>query len=280
MKRKIIKISEELCNGCGVCIPNCPEGALQMIDGKARLVSDLFCDGLGACIGDCPQGAISVEEREAEPYNERIVMKNIIAQGPNTIKAHLEHLQSHGEEKLYQEAIEVLREQGLPVPSLEKEEKMACGCPGTLAKLLERKSSLPANPAPSSAISSELRQWPVQLALLNPQAAYFDNADLLISADCVAHALGDFHQQLLKGRILIVFCPKLDQCLDEYSEKLANIFRRHSIRSITVAKMEVPCCSGTMLVLQKALELAEQKIPIVVHTVGIDGSISRENNKE
>jgi ferredoxin len=271
MKRRIIKISEELCNGCGLCIPNCPEGALQLIDGKARLVSDLFCDGLGACIGDCPVGAISVEEREAEPYDERLVMKNIIAQGPNTIKAHLKHLQSHGEEKLYAQAVEVLREHGLPLP---EEEKMACGCPGTLAKFIEKKDAAPVADTATAALPSELRQWPVQLALLNPQAGYFDNADLLISADCVAHALGDFHQQLLKGRILIVFCPKLDQRFDEYVEKLANIFRRHIIRSITVAKMEVPCCSGTMLILQKALEMAGKEIPVTVHTVSIDGNLA------
>lgn len=271
MKRRIIKISEELCNGCGACIPNCPEGALQLIDGKARLISDLFCDGLGACIGECPQGAITVEEREAEAYDERLVMKNIIAQGPNTIKAHLHHLKSHGEEKLYSQAVEVLREQGLPVP---EEESAPSACPGTLARFMEKKQTTAPSPGIAVPVPSELRQWPVQLALINPQAAYFDQADLLVSADCVAHALGDFHQQLLKGRILIVFCPKLDQRTDEYAEKLASIFQRHAIRSITVAKMEVPCCGGTQVIVQKALDLAGKQIPVTVHTVGIDGSIA------
>ncbi len=271
MKRRIIKISEELCNGCGACIPNCPEGALQMIDGKARLISDLFCDGLGACIGECPQGAISVEEREAEAYDERLVMKNIIAQGPNTIKAHLQHLKSHGEEKLCNQAVEVLREQGLPIP---EQENVPCACPGTLARFPGKKQTAAATvPGISAPVPSELRQWPVQLALVNPQAAYFAKADLLISADCVAHAMGDFHRQLLKGRILIVFCPKLDQRTDEYVEKLASIFSQHSIRSITVAKMEVPCCGGTQVIVQKALEFAGKTIPVTVHTLGIDGSI-------
>ena len=272
MKRKIIKISEELCNGCGVCIPNCPEGALQLIDGKARLVSDLFCDGLGACIGECPRAAISVEEREAEPYDERRVMSNIIAQGPNTIKAHLQHLKAHGEDKLYAEAVAVLRENDLPLP---EEESKPCACPGTLAGLLGKKPAAPVSVADSPTVSSELRQWPVQLAFLNPHsAAYFDNAELLISADCVAHAMGDFHRQLLKGRILIVFCPKLDQRSDEYAEKLAAIFCRHAIRSITAAIMEVPCCGGTVAILRKALELSGKEITLTIHTVAVDGSIN------
>ena len=133
MKRKIIQIDEAKCNGCGKCIPNCPEGALQLIDGKARLVSDLFCDGLGACIGECPLGAIQVVEREAEPYDERKVMENIIRQGPNTIKAHLKHLKEHGEFKLLETAVSCLREQNLPVPDLREAGKLPCGCPGTLA---------------------------------------------------------------------------------------------------------------------------------------------------
>jgi ferredoxin len=280
MKRQIIKIDEELCNGCGQCIPGCPEGALQLIDGKARLVSDLFCDGLGACIGDCPLGAISVEEREAEPYNERLVMENIVAAGPNTIKAHLEHLKSHGEDKLYAEAIEVLKEKNLLIPEEDEGEcdTLACGCPGTFARFMGEKTSTAKAVAEKPVAGeqpSELRQWPVQLSLLNPNASYFDGADLLISADCVAHALGNFHQKLLKNRILIVFCPKLDQRHDEYVEKLAAIFKRHEIRCINAAIMEVPCCSGTMVLINKALELAGKNIPLAVHTVNIDGSIKK-----
>ena len=253
MKRKIIQIDETKCNGCGKCIPNCPEGALQLIDGKARLVSDLFCDGLGACIGECPLGAIQVVEREAEAYDERKVMENIIRQGPNTIKAHLKHLKEHGEFKLLETAVACLREQGLPVPDLQQAGKLPCGCPGTLAKRLAPRRTTTSAPADTP---SALRQWPVQLKLLNPAAEYFDDADLLISADCVAHAFGGFHRELLDGRILVVF-------------------RRHRIRSITVARMEVPCCGGTTAIVEQAMERAGQQIPLTVRIVGIDGGLLR-----
>ena len=264
MKRKIIEIDEGKCNGCGACIPNCPEGALQVIDGKARLVSDLFCDGLGACIGQCPQGAIRTVEREAEPYDERKVMENIARQGANTIVAHLRHLKSHGELKLLGEAMDYLRERNIPVPAAVH----AGGCPGALARKL--------HPAPSgepAGGASALRQWPVQLRLLNPSAEYFDDADLLVSADCVAHAHGAFHRDLLARRILIIFCPKLDQDLAGYVEKLAQIFSQHRIKSVTVARMEVPCCGGTEAVVRKALELAGVEIPLKTVIVGIDGII-------
>lgn len=278
MKRKIIQIDTEKCNGCGVCIPNCPEGALQMIDGKARLVSDLFCDGLGACLGECPVGAISTVEREAEAYDERLVMANIARQGENTIKAHLKHLQGHGEEKLLEIAVAYLRENGLPVPSLAAPAPLPCGCPGTLAKSLAPRPASAASLAAAATGSvapepSALRQWPVQLKLLNPSAPYFDQADLLISADCVAHAHASFHRGLLAGKILVVFCPKLDSDTDGYVEKLAEIFRRHSIRSVTVARMEVPCCGGTTAIVQEALDKAGQSQKIKVITVGIDGEI-------
>lgn len=270
MKRKIIEIDTERCNGCGACIPNCPEGALQLIDGKARLVSDLFCDGLGACIGECPLGAIRVVEREAEPYDERRVMANIVKQGENTIRAHLKHLSDHGETGLLGTAVAYLKENGYPVPLPEKPAKRPFACPGSLAKKL----SAP-KPSELSGGASALRQWPVQLKLLNPSAEYFENADLLISADCVAHAYGSFHRDLLNGRILIVFCPKLDSDLDGYVEKLAEIFRLHAIRSVTVARMEVPCCGGTVAIVEKALERAEKKLDIQIKTVGIDGQLQK-----
>ncbi len=268
MKRKIIEIDEAKCNGCGVCLPNCPEGALQLIDGKARLVSDLFCDGLGACVGECPVGAIRTVEREAEPYDERKVMANIVRQGENTLKAHLKHLDDHGESKLLQIALAYLAEHGLSVPEWKTPEKLPCGCPGTLAKKIAR----PGNGAITGGASA-LRQWPVQLKLLNPAAAYFDDADLVISADCVAHAYGSFHRDLLQGKILIVFCPKLDSDIDGYVEKLAEIFRRHEIRSVTVARMEVPCCGGTVAIVEQALERAGKQFEVKVKTVGIDGEM-------
>ena len=275
MKRKIISIDEEKCNGCGKCIPNCPEGALQIIDGKVRLVSDLFCDGLGACIGECPLGAISVVERDAEPYDERKVMSNIVGQGANTIAAHLKHLRSHGETGLFDAAVAYLKEKGIPVPDIETEGKIPCDCPGLLARKLKR------DPAPAAAKTdggvsgaaepTELRQWPVQLRLLNPDADYFDGADLLVAADCVAYARGGFHREFLRGCILAVFCPKLDAELNEYVEKLAEIFVRHDIRSVTVARMEVPCCGGTTAIVKRALENSGKQIPFKVITVGIDG---------
>ncbi len=268
MKRNIIEIDEQKCNGCGLCIPNCPEGALQIIDGKARLISDLFCDGLGACIGECPQGAIRTVQREAEPYDERKVMANIVKQGENTIAAHLKHLKSHGEFKLYELAVAYLQENHIAVPNLEAPGKLPCGCPGTLAKKLAEK---PAGVLSGGA--SALRQWPVQLKLLNPAAEYFDNADLLVSADCVAHAYGAFHRDFLAGKILIVFCPKLDSDIEGYVTKLAEIIRLHPIQSITVARMEVPCCGGTVAIVQKAVDLAGKTLDIKIITVGINGDI-------
>jgi len=264
MKRKIIEIDQEKCTGCGKCIPNCPEGALQIIDGKARLISDLFCDGLGACIGECPVGAIRTIEREAEPYDEAKVMETIVKQGTNTIIAHLKHLKSHGEFKLFDIAINYLKEHNIPVPELPP-----TGCPGSLMK---RFAAQKADKDAIAGGASALRQWPVQLKLLNPGAAYFDNADLLISADCVAHAYGSFHRELLDGKILIIFCPKLDTGIDGYVEKLSQIFQRHEIKSITIARMEVPCCGGTVMIVKKALELAGKDIPLKVKVIGIDGT--------
>lgn len=270
MKRQIIKIDEDKCNGCGACIPGCPEGALQMIDGKARLISDLFCDGLGACIGNCPEGAILVEEREAEPYSEAKVMENIMKAGINTIKAHLHHLKSHGEMRLYSEALEILKANGYDIEALSTEETMACGCPSNQTKTLQP-ASHSANEA--GEISSRLRQWPVQLTLLNPAAEYFENADLLISADCVPYAFGDFHRRFLDGKIVITFCPKLDSDLQRYVEKLADIFTLHHINSVTIVRMEVPCCGGTEILLKKALELSGKMHFVKVYTISVDGKI-------
>lgn len=263
MKRKIIEIDENKCNGCGKCIPNCPEGALQIIDGKTRLISDLFCDGLGACIGECPQGAIHTVEREALPYDEREVMKTIVKQGANTIAAHLKHLKSHGELKLFEIAVNFLKEQNIPIPQLPHG-----GCPGSLMKKFAEKN----NSAEAFASgASALRQWPVQLKLMNSEAAYFDNAHLLISADCVAHAYGAFHRELLNGRILIVFCPKLDSDVNGYVDKLADIFTKHDIKSVTIARMEVPCCGGTTAIVEAAMEKADKKIPLKVEIISLDG---------
>jgi len=176
-KRKIIKIDEDLCNGCGDCIPNCPEGALQIIDGKARLVSDLFCDGLGACIGHCPLGAIKIEEREAVDYDEEKVMENIIKQGPNVIKAHLDHLKGHGADKYYEQAKQVLEKKGINVPG--------------------------------STVKTSV-QWPIQLTLLSPNAPFFNGSDLLVCADCVAFTMRDF-EKFKEGKVIAIVCLEFHQ---------------------------------------------------------------------
>jgi len=271
MKRQIIKINEEKCTGCGLCIPNCPEGALQIIDGKARLIGDLFCDGLGACIGNCPENAITTEEREAEPYNEAKVMENIITAGSNTIKAHIKHLLEHGEFGLYKEAKDILTKKGLPIPEI-KESDQACagGCPGSAAQTIETTNTIYSTPAN---VQSQLRQWPVQLQLINPNAAYFDNADLLIVADCVPFAYANFHERYVKGKIVITFCPKLDQTILQYIEKLARIFSTQIIKSITLVRMEVPCCGGTEIIIQRALEQAGKTMMVKVNVISIKGDI-------
>lgn len=282
MKRKIISIDEEKCTGCGLCIPDCPEGALQIIEGKARLVSDLFCDGLGACIGTCPEGAISVIEREAGAYDESAVMETIARQGAAVIKAHLEHLSGHGQTALYNEAIEYLIEHFIPIPDHQVAERRSssadqhpspfAGCPGAAARSIAREEH-GAGENRSKHSESELRQWPLQLKLLNPAAPYFDNADLLLAADCVPFAYADFHQDFLRDRIVIIFCPKLDTDIEGYVSKLAEILSLHTINSITVVHMEVPCCSGVKYVLDQAMEMAGKKVPVKDITISIQGGI-------
>ena len=274
MKRQIIKIDEEKCNGCGLCIPDCPEGALQIIDGKARLISDLFCDGLGACIGTCPEGAIATIEREAEPYDEVKVMENIIELGPNTIKAHLKHLKDHEQKEYFEQAVYILKKKGIPVPEIEIEFPCSVsGCPGLASQEIERSEHLNSQSVP---LRSELLQWPIQLHLINPNAPYLENADLLISADCVPFSFADFHRHFLKDKIVITLCPKLDKGIDLYIEKLAQIFRTKNIKSITVTRMEVPCCGGIELIIQKALEMAGKSTNVKVHIISIKGEIARE----
>ena len=281
MLRDIIKIDEEKCNGCGLWIPGCPEGAIQLIDGKARLVSDLSCDGLGACLGHCPEGAIEIERREAEPYDERAVMENIIKAGPNTIAAHLKHLADHGETEYLAIAREVLADRGIAEPEAEpKAEAGGCGggCPGSAMKSFSAPSDS-AQPAEGSAAveqGSELRQWPVQLHLLNPSAPYLKGADLLLSADCVAHAVGNFHGRFLKGKALAIACPKLDSGLDEYLQKLTAMIDNAGLNTLTVMIMEVPCCSSLLGLAQRAVAAAERKIPLKMIQVGLQGEILTE----
>ena len=299
MKRQIITIDEKKCTGCGDCIPGCPEGALQLIDGKARLVSDLFCDGLGACIGHCPTGAMRIEEREAEPYDERRVMaESIVKGGPNVIAAHLRHLRDHGANDFLCEAIAYLEEEGIANPLEQQRASVGAGhhaapvhasaspahhtggCPGS--RMMDFRSAnghTPASPAqrePAVPASSELRQWPVQLHLVSPLAPYFERSDLLLAADCVAFVAGDFHQRLLRGRTLAVACPKLDSCMDVYVEKLAAMIDHARINTITVAIMEVPCCGGLLSIVEEALRRASRKVPVKKIVIGVQGDLLSE----
>jgi len=282
MKRQIITIDERKCTGCAECIPACPEGALQVIDGKARLVSDLFCDGLGACIGHCPTGAMQVETREAEPYDERRVMaESIVKAGPNVIAAHLRHLEEHGETSYLNTALDYLREQGIANP-LEAEPAAPAhhggGCPGSRTMdfrsnghIAPSSVAVPSEPSPSA-----LRQWPVQLHLVSPIAPYFRDADVLLAADCVAFAMGDFHSRLLDGSALAVACPKLDSGMDRYLEKLVAMIDMAEVKSITVAIMEVPCCSGLTALVMQALEKASRKVPVKRIVVSVTGKVLAE----
>jgi NAD-dependent dihydropyrimidine dehydrogenase PreA subunit len=304
MLRKIIEIDEEKCNGCGLCIPNCHEGALQIIDGKARLISDLFCDGLGACLGHCPEGAIEIIEREAEPYNETIVLETIVKQGRNTILAHLEHLRDHNEHAFLKEAVDYIKKHNIdlspeasikPVSTLifptmkdalnhvKPEHESACGCGSSKtidfridtdkvnASVAATAAATTSDPAPS-----ELRQWPVQLHLVNPMASYFQGADVVLAADCVAFAMGDFHNRLLKNKSLAIACPKLDTNKEAYIEKLSVMISEATINTLTVPIMEVPCCGGLIQMAKMAVQQSGRNIPVKKIVVGIKGEILHE----
>jgi NAD-dependent dihydropyrimidine dehydrogenase PreA subunit len=278
VKREIITIDEEKCDGCGDCIPGCPEGALQVIDGKARLVSDLMCDGLGACLGECPQGAISLEEREAEPYDERRVMEVIVRQGENTIKAHLKHLKDHGQVEYHAQALAFLKERGIPMPSdvvPTSPADSARGCPGSQSTAFAREDT--AAQELSGKRPSGLTHWPVQMHLLAPQAPHFQGSDFLLAADCVAFSMGDFHKDYLKGKTLGIACPKLDGGQDIYLEKLKALIDEARINTLTVMIMQVPCCRGLLALAQQASAQAKRKVPIKCIVVGLQGEILRED---
>jgi len=298
MVRDILKIDEELCTGCGLCVPNCHEGALQVIDGKVRLVSELMCDGLGACIGYCPEGAITIEKREAEPYDEVRVMEQMVNKGRNTIAAHLKHLKDHGETGYLKEGAEYLRQNrsglgfdpdsllaevhysGKQSPDADKHHHhshahKSGGCPGSKEKVLER----PAAAATVTSVEnsqSELRHWPVQMHLINPNASYFQGADLLVAADCVAYSTGSFHSRFLKGKSLVIACPKLDRNTEIYVEKLTALIDIARVNTITVMMMEVPCCGGLLQMIKAASSPASRKVPVKQMIVSISGEILKE----
>ncbi len=286
MKRQIIKIDEDLCNGCELCVSGCHEGALQMVDGKARLISELYCDGLGACIGDCPVGAITIEEREAEPYDEILVIDRMIDKGEATIKAHLKHLHDHKEYEYVKQGIARLNEKGVeidlsfPEPVLQKPDSIKVhhhmgggGCPGSMSKAFSPVQNQPTN---EGEMLSQLQQWPVQLHLINQGAQMFQGKDLLLAADCVPFAMNNFHGQLLSGKMLAIACPKLDSGKDIYVEKLTALIDERKINTLNVAVMEVPCCTGLVQIAQMALSKAQRNIPLKKIVISIEGQILKE----
>lgn len=250
MKRTIVKIDRDKCNGCGACAEACHEGAIGMIDGKAELLRDDYCDGLGHCLPVCPTDAISFEEREAAAYDEAAVLKNQAAKAADTADSAC---------------------QG-------KSETLACGCPSSESRSFEQEEEScccgDSTPAPTQDMSSnpsQLRQWPVQIKLAPINAPYFENANLLIAADCTAYAYGDFHNKFIKNKVTLIGCPKLDE--GDYSEKLTEIIRRNNIKSVTVVRMEVPCCGGMEHAVKKALQDSGKFIPWQVITISAEGKI-------
>lgn len=227
MKRKIVQINEEKCNGCGACADACHEGAIEMHGGKARLIRDDYCDGLGDCLPVCPAGAISIIEREADAYDEQAVQA--------------------------------------------RKQNPACGCPGSHSKTISHPASEAVGSVNASELPSRLSQWPVQIKLAPVNAPYFDGAKLLVAADCTAYAYASFHESFIKGRITLVGCPKLDAV--DYSEKLAEILRQNDILSVTVVRMEVPCCSGLEYAVRSALQQSGKMIPWQVVTITREGRI-------
>jgi len=237
--RNVVRIDEEKCDGCGECVPACAEGAIQIVDGRARLISETYCDGLGACLGECPQDAITIEEREAEEFDEEAVRRHLEAE------------------------------------SATAAEVVECGCPGSTPQVIERceLQDKKGEPGDAAEVESRLGNWPVQIQLLPAKAPYFDGASLLIAADCVPFAYADFHRKLLEGKTLLIGCPKLDSA-DFYRKKLAQIFIQNDIKSIDVAYMEVPCCFGLVHLVHESLkESPGKEIPLTLTKVGIRGDI-------
>ncbi len=245
--RKIIEIDEELCDGCGECVPSCAEGAIEVVDGKARVVAEKYCDGLGACMGDCPNGALKIVEREAEDFDEEAV-------------------------ELY---LKEKEEKPVEVP-------MACGCPSTQVQTFiptsPERESVADDSKQAARTASALEHWPVQINLVPPIAPFLKGADLLIAADCVPVAYPNFHKDFLKGKVIMVGCPKFDD-VEEYIRKFTDIFKIADIKSITALVMEVPCCSGLPVILQRAMDAAGKKIPIEQVVISTRGEILQREKR-
>ena len=259
VKRKIIKIDEEKCNGCGACIPSCPEQALQIVKTpqgpKARLVKEFYCDGLGACLGSCPTGALNIEEREADTYDEEATIARIKEVAPEMLDIHLKHLAEHSQE--------------LPEHHSHRMKKGVSACPSAQMLHWEKEKRITKHELRTT-IPSELRQWPIQLHLVPPIAPYFQNSDIVIVADCVPFAYANFHKDFLKGKAIAIGCPKLDD-VDVYIEKITQIIKISNPKSIQVVHMEVPCCFGLVHIVKQALNQAKKDIPFEEVTIGIKG---------
>lgn len=289
MKREIIRIDEALCNGCGVCVPNCHEGALQIIDGKARLISDLMCDGLGACIGHCPKGAITIEKREAEPYNETKVMAEMVKKGRNTVVAHLKHMLEHNETAFLKEGIYYMKNNPHEltfniddvideVYDNKPKESAGCatgGCPGSKPQTFARPQGFQVS-STATGQASQLGHWPVQLHLINPAAPFFKNSDLLIAADCSAFSVGDFHSKWLKNKSLVIACPKLDSGIEVYINKIAMLIEEATVNTITVMIMEVPCCGGLLRIVNEARQMTSRNVPVKAVVISTKGEVLKE----
>ena len=258
MKRKIVEIDEAKCTGCGLCANACHEGAIAMVDGKAKLVKDDYCDGMGDCLPECPAGAIRIVEREAAAYDEKAVQERKAAKMQEQMKS--------GGMALHQE-------RHTPPPGgLDRRSLGGGGCPGKAMRQFNRSTEPAAAQAPGTAVSqSQLAQWPCQIRLVPVKAPFFQGAKLLIAADCTAYAYANFHQEFMHGKVTIVGCPKLDPV--DYSEKLTEIIRENDIKSVTIVRMEVPCCGGLEIAAKKALQASGKFIPWQVVTLSLDGRI-------
>jgi ferredoxin len=262
MKRKIVIIDEEKCNGCGACVTACAEGAIELRGDVAKLVREDFCDGFGDCIGECPTGALVIEEREADEFD------------PEAVREHLQ--KTGGEEAVRRMEEAARRHEG---PAVETPAKPFV-CPGAEMMPLGKKPEARAEaPAEGPDTSSELDQWPVQLALLNPAAPYFEDADLLVTADCAPVAVGDFHRRFLRGRAVAMGCPKLDD-VKHYATKLKDVIAEGGVRSVTLVHMEVPCCFGLEAVAKAAIQASGRDVPLKVVEIGLRGDILEEREVE
>lgn len=267
--REMIKIDEELCNGCGLCVPACAEGALEIVDGKARVAAEFYCDGLGACMGECPEGALSIEVREAAEYDEAAVEARLRELGrPSLAAAGHDHGNGH--------AAHGHAAHAAPQPATEAPAAHV-GCPGSLARDMRKPAAESAQGPTARADSQDeqpreslLQNWPVQLGLVNPNAPFLHDADLLIAADCAPFAYRDFHSEFLDGRSLVIACPKLDDA-QAHLEKLATLFHAAQPRSVSVVRMEVPCCGGLVALATKAADIAGLNVPVEEIVVSIGG---------